>query len=65
MTDQELVINNFEEKLKRFTHAISGELTNEEDFVIANTKIPTDTFNVLLPKSPNINRDKGYVSEMF
>ncbi|GIN92642.1 N-acetyltransferase [Siminovitchia terrae] len=54
MTDQELVINNFEEKLKRFTHAISGELTKEEDFVIANTKIPTDTFNVLLPKSPNI-----------
>ncbi|MBL1705519.1 GNAT family N-acetyltransferase, partial [Klebsiella pneumoniae] len=26
----------------------------EEDFVIANTEIPTDTFNVVLPKSPNI-----------
>lgn len=54
ITNQQLVINNFEEKLKVFTHAVSGELTKEEDFVMANTKIPTDTFNVLLPKSPNI-----------
>ncbi|WP_312476194.1 GNAT family N-acetyltransferase [Neobacillus sp.] len=54
ITNQQLVINNFEEKLKVFTHAVSGELTNEEDFFIANTEIPTDTFNVLLPKSPNI-----------
>lgn len=54
MTDQQLVINNFEEKLKVFTHAVGGELIKEEDFVIANTEIPTDTFNVLLPKSPNI-----------
>lgn len=54
ITNQQLVINNFEEKLKLFTHAVSGELTKEEDFVIANTEIPTDTFNVLLPKSPNI-----------
>ncbi len=53
-TNQQLVINNFEEKLKVFTLAVSGELTKEEDFVIANTEIPTDTFNVLLPKSPNI-----------
>ncbi|WP_342536227.1 GNAT family N-acetyltransferase [Sporosarcina sp. FSL K6-3508] len=54
ITNQQLVINNLEEKLKVFTHAVSGELTKEEDFVIANTEIPTDTFNVLLPKSPNI-----------
>ncbi|MEK5437496.1 MULTISPECIES: GNAT family N-acetyltransferase [Paenibacillus] len=54
ITNQQLVINNFEEKLKVFTHAVSGELTKEEDFVIANTEIPTDTFNILLPKSPNI-----------
>ncbi|MEC1177453.1 GNAT family N-acetyltransferase [Metasolibacillus meyeri] len=54
MTNQQLVINNFEEKLKVFTHAVNGELTKEEDFLIANTKIPTDTFNVLLSKSPNI-----------
>lgn len=54
ITNQQLVINNFEEKLKVFTHAVSGELTKEEDFVIANTEIPTDTFNILLPKSSNI-----------
>lgn len=54
LTDQQLVINNFEEKLKVFTHAVSGELTSEEDFVIANTGVPTDTFNILLPKSSNI-----------
>ncbi|PFJ14635.1 GNAT family N-acetyltransferase [Bacillus cereus] len=54
ITNQQLVINNLEEKLKVFTHAVSGELTKEEDFVIANTEVPTDTFNVLLPKSPNI-----------
>lgn len=54
ITNQQLVINNFEEKLKVFTHAVSGVLTSEEDFVIANTGVPTDTFNILLPKSPNI-----------
>lgn len=54
ITNQQLVINNFEEKLKVFTHAVSGELTSEEDFVISNTEVPTDTFNILLPKSPNI-----------
>jgi len=54
ITNQQLVINNFEQKLKVFTHAVGGELITEEDFVIANTEIPTDTFNVLLPKSPNI-----------
>ncbi|MBY7141877.1 GNAT family N-acetyltransferase [Virgibacillus sp. NKC19-3] len=54
MINHQLVIDNFEEKLTAFTHAVSGELTKEEDFVIANTEIPTDTFNVLLPKSPNI-----------
>jgi len=54
ITNQQLVINNFEKKLNVFTHAVGGELIKEEDFVIANTEIPTDTFNVLLPKSPNI-----------
>lgn len=59
ITDHQLVINNFEEKLKLFTHAVSGKLASEEDFVIANTEVPTDTFNVLLPKSPIIhNADK-------
>lgn len=54
ITNQQLVINNLEEKLKVFTHTVSGELITEEDFVIANTGIPTDTFNVVVPKSPSI-----------
>ncbi|QQK77095.1 GNAT family N-acetyltransferase [Salicibibacter cibarius] len=54
IANQQLVISNFEEKLKAFTHAVSGELTSEEDFVIANTEVPTDTFNVLLAKSSNL-----------
>lgn len=63
-TNQHLVINNFEEKLKVFTNAVSGELTSEEDFVIANTGIPTDTFNVLLSKSPNIKNAVKIRQEM-
>jgi hypothetical protein len=63
-TNQQLVINNFEEKLKVFTNAVSGELTSEEDFVIANTGIPTDTFNVLLSKSSNIRNDLKIRKEM-
>lgn len=54
ITNQQLVINNFEKKLKVFTEAVSGELTSEEAFVIANTEVPTDTFNIILSKSPNI-----------
>lgn len=54
ITDQQLVINNLEEKLKLFTKAVSGELINEEDFILANTEVPTDTFNILVSKNPNI-----------
>jgi len=54
ITDQQLVINNLEEKLKVFTNAVSGELTNEEDFILANTEVPTDTFNILVSKYPEI-----------
>ncbi|EZH64289.1 GNAT family acetyltransferase (plasmid) [Bacillaceae bacterium JMAK1] len=53
-TNHQLVISNFEEKIKAFVYAVSGELTSEEDFVLANTEIPTDTFNVLLAKSSNL-----------
>lgn len=52
--NQQLVINNLEEKIRIFTHAVNGKLIKEEDFVLANTEIPTDTFNVLLPKSSQI-----------
>jgi hypothetical protein len=34
ITNQQLVINNLEEKLKVFTYAVSGELIKEEDSVI-------------------------------
>jgi len=54
ITNQQLVINNLEEKIRIFTHAVNGRLIKEEDFVLANTEIPTDTFNVLLPKSSHI-----------
>ncbi|WP_286923832.1 MULTISPECIES: GNAT family N-acetyltransferase [Lysinibacillus] len=54
-TNQQLVISNLEEKLKLFTHAVSGELIKEANYVIANTEIPTDTFNMLLANSPTIH----------
>lgn len=59
ITDQQLVINNFEEKSQVFTHVVNGEFISEEDFAIANTEVPTDTFNIFLPKSTIIkNADK-------
>ena len=54
IANQQLVINNLEEKLKIFTRAVNGKLIKEEDFILANTEIPTDTFNILLPKSSHI-----------
>ncbi|MEG0472891.1 MAG: GNAT family N-acetyltransferase [Solibacillus sp.] len=54
MADQQLVINNLEEKIKIFTQAVNGTLIKEEDFVMANSEIPTDTFNILLPTSSHI-----------
>nr|WP_301419968.1 GNAT family N-acetyltransferase [Mammaliicoccus lentus] len=54
MTKQQLVIDNLEEKLKVFTHAVNGKLTNDEDFILANTETPSDTFNILVPKNSNI-----------
>jgi len=54
ITNQQLVINNLEEKLKQFTQAVNGECITYDDFTLSNTKISTDTFNLLVPKSPNI-----------
>src|SRR5699024_3216491 len=51
ITNQQLVQNNFEEKIKVFTHAVDGEFNSDETFSIANTGVPTDTFNTLLVKS--------------
>lgn len=57
-TDQQLVIHNFEDKLRGYTYAVDGELTSEADFTIANINIPTNTFNVLLPKALHINQNQ-------
>ncbi len=57
IADQQLVINNLEEKIRIFTHTVNGKLINEEDFIFTNTEIPTDTFNILLPKSSQIKNE--------
>src|SRR5690625_7490772 len=54
ITNQQLVQNNFEEKIKIFTHAVDGECNSEETFSVANTGDPTDTFTTLLVKSRKI-----------
>src|SRR5699024_7669359 len=54
ITNQQLVQNNFEEKIKVFTHAVDGKFNSDETFSIANTGVPTDTFNTLLVKSRKI-----------
>lgn len=54
ITNQQLVQNNFEEKIKIFTHAVDGEFNSDETFSVANTGVPTDTFNTLLVKSRKI-----------
>ena len=54
MNHQQIVMNNLAEKLKLFTSAVNGELVDEADFIFANTGIPTDTFNVPLPKAAPI-----------
>ncbi|WP_237497272.1 hypothetical protein [Lysinibacillus sp. HST-98] len=54
---QQLVTSNLEEKMKLFTQAVSGQIIEEAHFVIANTNIPTDTFNLLVVKSPMIHKE--------
>ncbi|HLR65572.1 MAG TPA: GNAT family N-acetyltransferase [Virgibacillus sp.] len=69
-TNQQLIEHNFEEKIKAFTYAVGGEFNSEETFSIANTGVPTDTFNTLLIKSKEIKdsfkvRQKlDYLTEM-
>ena len=68
MQDQQLVINNLEEKMKLFTNAVNGHFLKEEDFALANTGIPTDTFNILLPKTAQIKNAsiiRGYIENMM
>src|SRR5699024_1008475 len=54
ITNQQLVQKNFEEKIEMFIHAVEGKFSSDEAFSIANTGVPTDTFNILLIKSINI-----------
>src|SRR5690625_2996810 len=64
ITNQQLVQNNFEEKIKVFTHAVDGKFNSEEAFSVANTRIPTDTFNTLLVKSRKI-KDSSKVRQQL
>ena len=64
ITNQQLVQNNFEEKIKVFTHAVDGKFNSDETFSVANTGIPTDTFNTLLVKSRNI-KDSSKVRQQL
>lgn len=52
------------EKLNIFSRAVNGYLIEEKDFVLANTEIPTNTFNVLLPRSPHIKEVLNIRSEI-
>ena len=52
--NRQLVINNLKEKIRIFTYVVNGKFIQEEDFIFVTTEIPTDTFNVLLPKSSYI-----------
>src|SRR5699024_1901473 len=54
ITNQQLVQNNFEEKIKVFTHDVDREFNTDETFSIANTGVPTDTLNTLLVKSRKV-----------
>src|SRR5699024_1343445 len=54
ITNQQLVQNNFEEKIKIFTHAVDGEFNSDETFSVVYTGIPIDKFNKLLVKSRKI-----------
>jgi len=55
MTDQQLVENNFEEKINVFTRAVNGTFNSDEIISVANTHIPTDTFNTILIKTDKTN----------
>src|SRR5699024_5133281 len=55
ITNQQLVQNNFKEKIKIFMHAVDGEVNSDETRSIANTGDPTDTFTMLWVKCRNIN----------
>src|SRR5699024_8491447 len=54
ITNQQLIQNNMEEKIKILTHTLDREINIDETFSVGNTGVPTDTFNTLLVKSRKI-----------
>ncbi|GLF92144.1 N-acetyltransferase [Bacillus safensis] len=51
---QQMAIRQLEEKLHLFSSAVNGTFLSSKDFVLSNTRISTDTFNLLLPTSVQI-----------
>ncbi|MCY7572932.1 GNAT family N-acetyltransferase [Bacillus pumilus] len=53
-TEQKIAIRQLEEKIHLFSSAVNGTFLATDDFVLSNTHISTDTFNLLLPTSAQI-----------
>ncbi|QLI79594.1 GNAT family N-acetyltransferase [Bacillus pumilus] len=52
--EQQIAIRQLEEKIHLFSSAVNGTFLATDDFVLSNTHISTDTFNLLLPTSAHI-----------
>ncbi|MFS3915637.1 GNAT family N-acetyltransferase [Bacillus australimaris] len=55
---QQMAIRQLEEKIHLFSSAVNGTFLASDDFVLSNTHISTDTFNLLLPTSAQIQELK-------
>lgn len=53
-TEQQMAIRQLDEKINLFSSVANGSFLSTEDFVLSNTHISTDTFNLLLPISVHI-----------
>ncbi|WP_282063104.1 GNAT family N-acetyltransferase [Bacillus pumilus] len=53
-TEQKIAIRQLEEKIHLFSSAVNRTFLATDDFVLSNTHISTDTFNLLLPTSAQI-----------
>lgn len=56
--EQQMALRQLEEKIHLFSSAVNGTFLAADDFVLSNTHISTDTFNVLLPTSAQIQNPK-------
>ncbi|AWI35382.1 acetyltransferase [Bacillus safensis FO-36b] len=56
--EQLMAIRQLEEKIHLFSSAVNGTFLASDDFVLSNTQISTDTFNLLLPTSAQIQDPK-------